>query len=185
MYQLRRDHAYARLCWNFVEKTWNREMTRPGTVFGKLRHRLIDAGLGQWSQLLMSRFRSVLVVTTFAFVPAVCTADTAPDIEHGKATFNTMCNVCHSVQPEGTPGEGPNLFGLVGRKAASQPQFTKYSEALKASGLTWSMETLDKFLISPMTMVPGTFMPMLIPDDKTRADVIAYLATLQPQEASK
>jgi cytochrome c2 len=30
-----------------------------------------------------------------------------------------------------------------------------------------------------MAMVPGTFMPMLIPDDKTRADVVAYLATLK------
>jgi cytochrome c len=73
----------------------------------------------------------------------------------------------------------------VGRKAGSQPEFTKYSEALKASGLTWTTENLDRFLISPMAMVPGTFMPMLIPDDKTRADVIAYLATLKPQAESK
>ena len=80
--------------------------------------------------------------------------------------------------------EGPNLIGLVGRKAASQPAFSKYSEALKASGLTWSTATLDEFLKNPMALVPGTFMPMLIKDDKTRADVIAYLATLKPQEAS-
>jgi cytochrome c len=133
----------------------------------------------------MPRFRSLLVVTTAILAPALCVADAAPDIEHGKATFNTMCNVCHSVQQTGGPGEGPNLLGLVGRKAGSQPEFTKYSEALKASGLTWTTENLDRFLISPMAMVPGTFMPMLIPDDKTRADVIAYLATLKPQAESK
>lgn len=133
----------------------------------------------------MSRFCSLLVVTTAILAPALCVADAAPDIEHGRTTFNTMCNVCHSVQQGAAPGEGPNLFGLVGRKAGSQPEFTKYSAALKNSGLTWSTENLDRFLISPMAMVPGTFMPMLIPDDKTRADVIAYLATLQPQEASE
>jgi cytochrome c len=135
--------------------------------------------------MLMPRFSRLLVVTSAILAPALCSADTGADIEHGKATFNTMCSVCHSVQVTGGPIEGPNLIGVVGRKAASQPAFGKYSEALKASGLTWSVETLDKFLISPMAMVPGTFMPMLIPDDQTRADVIAYLASLQPQQASE
>jgi cytochrome c len=115
--------------------------------------------------------------------PAACAADpelgTKPDIEHGKATFNTMCSVCHSVQKTGGPAEGPNLLGLLGREAGSQPDFTKYSPALKASGITWNRKTLDAFLVSPMKMVPGTFMPMLIPDDLTRADVVAYLATLK------
>lgn len=133
----------------------------------------------------MSRFSALSVVVLAALAPTLCAADTGVDIENGKATFGTMCNVCHSVQENGAPGEGPNLFGLVGRPAGSQPQFTKYSEALKNSGLTWTTENLDRFLISPMAMVPGTFMPMLIPDDKTRADVIAWLATLQPQEESK
>ena len=133
----------------------------------------------------MSSFRCLFVVATFFLVPALCAADTQPDIEHGKATFNTMCSVCHSVQKTGGPAEGPNLIGVVGREAGSQPDFTKYSAALKTSNLTWSMQTLDQFLVNPMALVPGTFMPMLIPDDKTRADVIAYLATLNPQEASE
>ncbi len=133
----------------------------------------------------MSSFRRSFLFATAILAPALCAADVTPDIEHGKATFNTMCSVCHAVQKTGGPIEGPNLVGLVGRPAGSQPQFTKYSEALKASGLTWTTENLDKFLVSPMAMVPGTFMPMLIPDDKTRADVIAYLATLKPQEASE
>jgi cytochrome c len=130
----------------------------------------------------MSKFRRLFFVVAAALVaPTLWAADAKPDIENGKATFNTMCNVCHSVQKTGGPIEGPNLLGLVGRAAASQPDFAKYSPALKASKLTWSMETLDKFLVSPMAMVPGTFMPMLIPDNKTRADVIAYLATLKKE----
>ena len=133
------------------------------------------------SSFLISNFRRLFVATTVILAPAICAADTAADIEHGKATFNTMCGVCHSVKKTGGPVEGPNLVGLVGRNAASQPDFGKYSEALKHSGLTWNQKTLDRFLVNPMAMVPGTFMPMLIPDDKTRADVIAYLATLKPE----
>ena len=136
---------------------------------------------------IMSHFLRFFIVATTILVSMILTqtihaADITaelPDIEQGKATFNTMCGVCHSVQKTGGPVEGPNLVGLVGRKAASQADFAKYSPALKSSNLTWSVETLDRFLVNPMAMVPGTLMPMLIRDDKTRADVIAYLATLK------
>ena len=126
----------------------------------------------------MIEFRHLFVVAAIA-TPALCAAGSKPDIENGKTTFHTMCSVCHSVQETGGPNEGPNLIGVVGRKAASQPEFNKYSAALKASNLTWSEKTLDNFLINPGAKVPGTFMPMLIPDNKTRADVVAYLATLK------
>jgi cytochrome c len=135
----------------------------------------------------MQAFRRLLVVaiaTLAPAAPALSVADPAvpmPDIENGKVTFQTMCGVCHSVQQKGGPVEGPNLIGVVGRPAGSQPDFAKYSDALKASKLIWSVETLDQFLVSPMAMVPGTFMPMLIPDDKTRADVVGYLSTLKPE----
>jgi cytochrome c len=112
-------------------------------------------------------------------VSGACLAGSKPDPEKGKATFAVMCGICHSTQESGGPIEGPNLLGVVGRKAGSQPDFTKYTEALKAYDVVWSVKTLDKFLISPMKSVPGTAMPMLIPDDKTRADVVAYLATLK------
>jgi nucleoside-diphosphate-sugar epimerase len=36
--------------------------------------------------------------------------------------------------------------------------------------------------VDPMAKVPGTLMPIQIADDKTRADVIAYLATLKKEE---
>jgi cytochrome c len=126
----------------------------------------------------MSEFRRLSVLAAALLAPALCAA-AKPDIENGKATFNTMCSVCHSTQKTGGPIEGPNLIGVVGRKAGSQPEFPRYSQALKASGLTWSKKTLNKFLVNPGDKVPGTLMPMQIPDDKTRADVVAYLATLK------
>ena len=130
----------------------------------------------------MSAFRHLLVIAAAIVAPAMCAAGSKPDIENGKATFTTVCNVCHSVQKTGGPNQGPNLLGVVGRKAGSEPQFTGYSAALKASNITWSAKTLDKFLVDPMAKVPGTLMPIQIADDKTRADVIAYLATLKKEE---
>jgi cytochrome c len=68
---------------------------------------------------------------------------------------------------------------VVGRKAATAPGFP-YTDALKASGLTWTPDTLDKLLQDPMKFVPGTAMPQSVPDPVQRADVIAYLETLKP-----
>ena len=127
----------------------------------------------------MSAFRRRLLIAAATLLPTLGAAAPKPDIENGRATFNTMCSVCHSTQKTGGPNEGPNLIGVVGRKAGSQPEFAKYSKALQASGLVWSVKTLDSFLTSPWEKVPGTFMPMQIPDNKTRADVVAFLATLK------
>jgi cytochrome c len=71
------------------------------------------------------------------------------------------------------------MVGIVGRKAATQPEFTMYSPALKKYGVTWNAKTLDEFLVMPMQKVPGTTMPMMLPDAKERGDVIAYLTSLK------
>jgi cytochrome c len=133
----------------------------------------------------MSDLRRLFVVAAAVVAPAMCAAGSKGNAEHGKETFNTMCGVCHSVQVTGGPNQGPNLLGVVGRKAGSEPDFPMYSNALKASGITWSKKTLDKFLLDPPAMVPSTLMPMLIADDKTRADVVAYLASLKKSKKKK
>ncbi len=74
---------------------------------------------------------------------------------------------------------GPKHCGVVGRNAASLPDFD-YSPAMRESGLTWTPETLDRFLLNPAKTVPGNFMPFGgISDAQDRADLIAYLATLR------
>jgi cytochrome c len=69
---------------------------------------------------------------------------------------------------------GPNLAGVVGRKAASTA--FNYSPALKASGLTWTRANLDRFLTGPARMVPGTRMSVVMSDAAQRAAVIQYLS---------
>ena len=107
-------------------------------------------------------------------------APAKPNLENGKTIFSQRCGLCHAVSTApGGPIAGPNMVGLVGRKAASAAGFTMYSAALKQYGVTWTPATLDRFLVSPMTKVPGTTMPMMLPDSTERADVIAYLGTLK------
>jgi cytochrome c len=90
----------------------------------------------------------------------------------GEDLYLDRCVFCHV--PEGG-GQGPSLTGVYGRKAASAPGFA-YSAALRASGLTWTAPELDRFLANPAAAVPGTAMPISVPDARQRADIIAYLA---------
>ena len=87
------------------------------------------------------------------------------------------CVACHSAEP-GKHGIGPSLAGVVGRKAGSVPGYA-YSAAMKSSGLTWDDATLDRFLESPMRVLPGTkmvFAGLSKPDE--RAKMIAQLKAL-------
>ncbi len=95
------------------------------------------------------------------------------DPAHGESLFEDMCMSCH-IKAGG--GQGPSLVGVVGRPAASAPGAV-YTKALQEAKLTWTPDKLDTFLINPNAMVPGTAMPMSIPDPKDRADVIAFLAS--------
>ncbi|MCI4355069.1 MAG: sorbosone dehydrogenase family protein, partial [Thermoplasmata archaeon] len=84
------------------------------------------------------------------------------------------CAICHTTGERAA--QGPGLGGVVGRKAAST-RFG-YSRALREANLTWDLGTLDRFLIAPWLLVPGTSMPMAIPDDVERRAVVDYLTTL-------
>jgi cytochrome c len=104
-------------------------------------------------------------------------ADPHANPAHGKALFSAQCSMCHSTSP-GVEGAAPSLAGVVGRKAGAEAGFP-YTSALKASGLTWTTHNLEKFLSGPGKMVPGTAMPITLPKDQDRDDVVAYLATLK------
>lgn len=90
----------------------------------------------------------------------------------GKVVFQQRCAVCHSVATNGR-GVGPNLVGVVGRKAAATT--FNYSPALKKSALVWDAATLDRYIATPTKTVPGTRMVIGTPVAADRAAIIAYL----------
>lgn len=102
------------------------------------------------------------------------------DATAGKAVFAAAgCVACHSVNEGGKAGVGPNLYGVVGAAEAGRPGFV-YSAALTGKGGKWSFEELNAWLTKPAAYAPGTKMSFAgLPDAKKRADVIAYLNTLQ------
>ncbi|MDP3908561.1 cytochrome c family protein [Novosphingobium sp.] len=112
-------------------------------------------------------------------VAAVPAAPAAWDlVAAGKAAF-AVCTACHSAEPGGASGIGPNLHGVVGRGAGSVAGFS-YSEAMAKSGLTWTESELDAFIANPSGKVPGTEMVAgQVADAQRRAAIIAYLASLK------
>lgn len=97
--------------------------------------------------------------------------------DHG-AQVAKQCGTCHNFQEGQGAKVGPDLYGVVGRKIASVAGFN-YSTALKAVTGTWTFDALNKWLTDPRADVPGTAMLFAgLPNEKQRADVIAYLNTL-------
>jgi cytochrome c len=109
-----------------------------------------------------------------ALVAALPAPYSAGDVTNGKAKF-TECAACHTTAQGGPNMTGPNLYGVFGRKAASQPGFA-YSDALKAAGWTWDAPHIDTWITDPRAMLPGTKMTFVgMRDPKDRSDLIAYL----------
>ena len=121
--------------------------------------------------------RAVWLLASPAIV-AVLVAVAGADVARGERVFQ-RCFACHSVLPGETTLPGPNLRGVIGRRAGTLAGF-RFSPAMiqaGARGLVWSRETLDAYLTDPSAAVPGTEM-VLIPSLRSpedRADVIDYL----------
>jgi cytochrome c len=101
------------------------------------------------------------------------------DPARGERVFQ-RCYACHSVLAGESALPGPNLRGVLGRRAGTLPGF-RFSAALLAAGrsrgLVWTRETLDAFLADPPGLIPGTEMgmPTGLADPRDRRDVIDYI----------
>ena len=112
------------------------------------------------------------------------TAFAAGDAAKGKAAFAT-CGICHQIGPNAKTLVGPELNGIVGRKAASIADYTMYSAGMKKlgdEGFVWNEENLSKWIENPKAMIPDSTMSLAfpgVPDAQEREDIIAYLKTNQ------
>ncbi len=117
----------------------------------------------------------VVAASSAAYAQEASSAPVAGDEAAGEAIFSAECRVCHGGLI------APTLRGVPGRPIASIDTFSGYSEALKGRGNdTWTDENLAAFLASPSAFAPGTGMTKNLPDEQSRADVIAFLKSLPP-----
>ena len=107
----------------------------------------------------------------------VASSAQAQDVSAGERLFKRHCGICHIAEKDSARRlQGPNLWGLVGRKAGTVEGF-RYSDANKNSGIVWSAETLDPYLTDPREVIKGTtmaFVGVKKPDE--RKAIIEYLS---------
>ncbi len=114
--------------------------------------------------------------------PAAAPAPAAGDPVNGQKRFKAICESCHFSLKGATLNDlrtkiGPNLWGVVGRKAGTGPSF-RYSQAMKTSGVTWTPAVMKPYLMNPLKTLPNVRMAFKgLSTTKDADDIIAYLAT--------
>lgn len=100
------------------------------------------------------------------------------DVAAGRTAYN-QCRPCHQVGADAQNSVGPTLNGVFGRKSGEVKDYN-YSDANKASGLTWDEANLREYLKNPRAKVPGT--KMIFPGITREAqldNVVAFLKQLK------
>lgn len=109
--------------------------------------------------------------------PDFATVFASADAAAGEKVWG-KCRSCHKL--DGSDGTGPHLNGIVGKAKAASAGFAYSDAALAVADQVWSPENLDGFLQDPKGYMPGTKMSFAgLPKVEERANLIAYLATIQ------
>ncbi len=118
--------------------------------------------------------RALTIIVAAGAVPA-----SAQDASKGAQIFN-RCRACHAIGPGARNKAGPQLNGIVGRKAAAAPGFN-YSDAMSeaaSNGLVWTEANLTAYLESPDAFLPRGVMAFAgVKNSGDLKDVIAFLKT--------
>jgi cytochrome c len=110
---------------------------------------------------------------------AIAAPASAQDPARGQEVFK-QCRACHAVGPAARNKAGPQLNGIVGRKAGAASSYG-YSEAMTqaaAGGLVWTEPKLAAYLESPDAFLPQGVMAFAgVKDPGQLQDLIAFLKT--------
>jgi len=125
----------------------------------------------------MTTLRRLAILLASAVALPAWAAEPVPQCDHALAQqVFVLCQACHTMSASEPMRTGPSLDGVYGKPAAASTAF-RYSPALLAAKLTWSDETLERFLANPGRAVPGTL--MAFPGLKAAADRAAAICALR------
>ena len=123
--------------------------------------------------------RSALALVGLAVVALALSASRgqAADIAKGQAAFVRQCAICHTIDKGGENRVGPNLFGVIGRRAGAVPDF-RYTNAFRnTANFEWTEGLLGPWIALPAVMIPGTAMGVFPGvSDRDKDDLVAYVA---------
>ncbi len=111
--------------------------------------------------------------------PATEEMQLAQDAAAGKVAF-IACAACHTIN-KGDPNRvGPNLNGIMGKKAGSVAGFA-YSDNFKkgAAAITWDEKKMEEWIEAPAKVIAGT--KMTYPgqaNETTRKNIVAYIKSI-------
>ncbi|PIP01590.1 MAG: cytochrome C [Zetaproteobacteria bacterium CG12_big_fil_rev_8_21_14_0_65_54_13] len=101
-------------------------------------------------------------------------------ISEATAGAESKCKTCHTFDKDGKNRMGPNLFGIVGKKAGSVEDY-RYGTYLKESDFTWNEENLKAWIEDSKTVAKAagkiTKMPSQHVADARADEIIAFLKT--------
>jgi cytochrome c len=123
---------------------------------------------------MLNRIAAAAVLFAAASVASAASAQPA-----AAPPLFAVCQACHESTTGAAPSVGPNLFAVGGRKAGTAKDFD-YSDAMKASTIVWSSDTLTAFITDPNKTIPNNKMDYSGADAATAKQIADYLMTLKP-----
>ena len=133
----------------------------------------------------MSLRKAALMLMIFA-QPAFAQGD----VIRGELAFRRHCHACHTAEQGGANKLGPNLFGIVGKRAGQVPE-ARYSPLLieaRKGGLIWDERSLMVFMADPNLFLAvfarrsdlRSSKSYKVVKEEDRYNITAYLSTLRP-----
>ncbi|GGB52858.1 cytochrome c [Roseibium aquae] len=131
----------------------------------------------------------LLTIASAAFIglAAQAYAQDAGDPAAGESVFR-KCQACHAIGEGARNKVGPQLNGIVGREAASVEGYKYSKPAVEHASVTgpWDEAEIVEYLADPSAFIGGrSKMAFKLPNEKERADVVAYLATFNEDGTTK
>jgi cytochrome c len=119
-------------------------------------------------------FVSKSVCVAFALAGLIVAVSADESVESGRQLFDRRCRTCHGGTGPADSSIGPNLAGVLGRKAGTTTGGV-HSRAPIDSGIVWDRESLRRFLSVPRREIPGSIMPVGVADPAELERLLDYL----------